>query len=116
MEEWKDINGFEGLYQVSNLGNVRRYYAYKKTYRILKPVLRNGYHAVSLSKNDKSKSFRVNRLVAIQHLENPKNYPIVMHLDNDVTNNSIENLQWGNQSMNIKQAVKEGRWNNQWTI
>jgi hypothetical protein len=104
MEIWKDIDGYNGLYQVSNEGRIR------SKYKILKTrVSNNGYLRVNLYLNTASKTCNVHRLVATTHISNPNNYPYVMHLDNDKTNNSAYNLQWGTQSMNMQQCVAENR-------
>lgn len=98
MEEiWKDIEGFEGLYQVSNLGNVRSL-NYMRTGKIknLSPRLhKDGYYQINnLSKNGSSKSFKVHRLVAQAFLPNPNNLPCIDHINTDKTDNRVENLRW----------------------
>jgi hypothetical protein len=125
MEIWKDVIGYEGLYQVSNLGRVKSLARYKigkgnalyKVYeRILKYKPRSyAYKVVDLYKDSKSKSCRVHRLVAMAFIPNPNNYPIVSHLDNDPTNNKVENLEWATQSLNIQHCINSnrGRWSNQ---
>ena len=127
-EIWKDIKGYEGYYEISSIGRVKRLqtiidapYMKDSGYRtikekILKPQNTGNYKSVALSKEGIVKTIAVHRLVAIQYIPNSNNYPLVMHLDNNPSNNSIDNLQWGNNSMNIKQAVRDGRWNNQYTI
>lgn len=64
-----------------------------------------GYLYVSL----KGEQFRLNRLVAIIYIPNPNNYPIVMHLDNDIYNNHYKNLKWGTYKENTQQMMREGR-------
>lgn len=94
MEIWKDIKGYEGLYQVSNLGRVKRLLKTKPN-RILKPVTgRDGYLQISLSKQNHYHTQRIHRLVASAFIENPNHYPVVNHKDEDVTNNAAENLEW----------------------
>ena len=90
MEEvWKDITGYEGLYQVSNFGNIKR------DGKNLSPGLGgNGYYLVVLSKNGKTKSATVHRLVASAFIPNPNNYPYVNHKDETRTNNHVDNLEW----------------------
>ena len=122
---WKDIKGYEGLYQVNELGEVKSLdriarcgkngkLLYKG--KTLKPGrTSSGYYSVALGKESKFKTHLVHRLVSETFLSNPNNYPIVMHLDNIKSNNSIDNLQFGTQSMNIMQSVREGRWHNQFT-
>lgn len=96
-EEWRDIKGYEGLYQVSNLGRVKslRDKNNKKRELILKPkIMRNGYLKVDLCKNGKQKTFTVHRLVATVFISNPKNFPTVNHKDENKLNNNVSNLEW----------------------
>lgn len=91
-ETWKPIIGYEGLYEVSNYGNIRSLFRYKK---VLKPWPTSiGYLMVYLSKDNSRKAFLVHRLVASAFLENPDNKPQVNHLDEDRTNNNVSNLEW----------------------
>ena len=97
MEElWKDIPGYEGLYQVSNLGQVRSLnYAKKKgNIKLLKSRKSSGYIRVTLVKHGKHKCFFVHRLVALCFIENPLNYPIINHKDENKENNRVDNLEW----------------------
>lgn len=89
-EIWKDIEGYEGLYRVSNLGNVYSYLSNKK----LNPGNDKGYLKVNLSKNKKVKQFSVHRLVALAFLPNKNNYPCVNHKDENPSNNNVDNLEW----------------------
>ena len=94
MEEaiWKPIPGYEGLYEVSNDGQVRSLFRYKKT---LKPSpLTNGYLTVELWKGKKRKRIGIHRLVAMCFCQNPNNKPFVNHLDETRTNNRANNLEW----------------------
>lgn len=106
-EEWKDIKGFEGLYEVSNFGRVKskeRIDEYvsngevmhrRRREVILFPKLMNtGYLQVNLYKNGKYVCARVHRLVADAFLPNPDNLPVVNHKDEDKTNNIYSNLEW----------------------
>ena len=97
MEEWKEIPGYEGLYEVSNKGNVRNVRR-NKLLRLQKT--NNGYIRVVLSKNRIKTGFQVHRLVALTFLPNPDNLPQVNHKDEDKTNNSVENLEWCNHNYN----------------
>ena len=94
-ESWKDIEGYEGLYQVSNKGRVKslNYHNTKKE-KILKPVNANGYKRVELCKNKTIKRLYVHRLVAQSFIENPNNYSCVNHKDECRTNNIVSNLEW----------------------
>lgn len=101
-EIWKDIPGYEGLYQVSNLGNVRSL-NYNKTgeIKLLKPFTsHNGYRIVSLSNNGKLKGYTIHRLVANAFIPNPNNLPQVNHIDENKTNNRTDNLEWCTQAYN----------------
>lgn len=99
-EIWKDIKGYEGLYQVSNLGRVKRTmfkncYVEKKQEKILKLKSdKDGYKQTTLFKNGKRMYFRVHRLVANAFLPNPNNYPIINHKDQNTSNNNVLNLEW----------------------
>ena len=109
-EQWKDIRGHEGLYQVSSLGRIKScskvlYYSNGKTIhrKEMIRVLSNsgsGYLTVTLSKNNKSRTYNVHSLVATAFLENPENLPYINHKDEDKTNNIIDNLEWCSESYN----------------
>lgn len=96
MEEeiWKDIKGYEGLYQVSNLGNVRSMnYNHTGQIKLLKQVPdKNGYLRVTLSPPKINK--QVHRLVAEAFLPNPNNYPVVNHKDCNPANNNVNNIEY----------------------
>lgn len=105
MEEiWKDIKGFEGLYQISNYGRVKRVehtviYSngrvriYHETLLKAKPNI-FGYYYLNLTKDKVSHSYRVHRLVAENFIPNPENLKVVNHIDEDKTNNRVDNLEW----------------------
>ena len=96
-EIWKDINGFEGLYQVSSLGNVMSI----RNNKILSFGIRGGYPFVALSKNNKSTNYYIHRLVAEAFVPNPYNLPFVNHKDEDKLNPKADNLEWCTASYNI---------------
>ena len=103
IEEWKDIKGYEGLYQVSNLGRVKslpRKYAPKE--RILKPEIgKRGYPYVVFSYNKERKTLKIHRLVAETFIPNPDNLPQVNHKDENKSNNCVENLEWCTNGYNV---------------
>lgn len=114
-EVWKDIIGFEGFYQVSNMGNVRsldrviksnhrRIWARKG--RPLKAYPNHdGYLTVKLNKNRHSKTITAHRLVAIHFVPNPGNLPEVNHKDFNRSNPRASNLEWSTHKDNIAHTV-----------
>lgn len=112
-EIWKDIKGYEGKYQISNLGNVRSlmYHNAKGIRRtsLLKPATdRSGYFRCALSKNNILTTFKVHRLVAQAFIPNPLNLPQVNHLNGNKQDNRAENLEWASNSTNQIHAYKLG--------
>ena len=103
-EEWKDIEGFEGRYMVSNKGRVKslNYSNTGKEGIINAKDNGKGYLRVNLYKDGKRKWYRINRLVAQAFLENPYNLPEVNHKDKIRTNNYVENLEWCNRQYNVE--------------
>lgn len=93
MEIWKDIQGYEGLYQVSNLGNVKSLKTNKNLY-YSKSTRTKNYLKVLLVKNGIRKSLYVHRLVAETFIDNPENKLIVNHKDYNPMNNKANNLEW----------------------
>lgn len=118
MEEWKNIKRFEGLYQISNMGNVRSL-NYKRTHIIKNMRLRlntNRYLSVILRNNNKSYPLMIHRIVAESFIPNPNNYKEVNHKDEDKTNNRTDNLEWCTSkynanygTRNIRVALKESK-------
>lgn len=102
-EIWKPVVGYEGLYEVSNLGKV------KNNKKIISSVDDgNGYLRLHLSKEGKVKSFRVHRLVAEAFIENPYGLPKVNHIDGNKKNNVVDNLEWCTQAENVEHAYSSG--------
>lgn len=107
-EEWRDIKGYDGRYQVSNYGRVRSLRLNKingkfKTL-IIKPSSRKGYLLYGLSKNGKTKTYSAHRLVALSFIENPNGYDQINHKNGIKNDNRVINLEWCNGSMNIRHA------------
>lgn len=104
MEEiWKDIKGYEGLYQVSNLGRVKsleRKTRFDNQTKIIQTsflsnrIGKRGYVVVSLFKNNKGKTIPIHRLIADAFIPNPENKPCIDHINTIRTDNRIENLHW----------------------
>ena len=127
MEQWKNIEEFKELYQVSNLGNVRSLDTminckgannidfHLRKGRILKQTIgTTGYYSVNLSKNGKSKFVRVHRLVAQAFIPNPNNLYCINHIDGNKLNNNVNNLEWCDYSHNNKEAYRLGLKNNKY--
>lgn len=107
-EIWKDIKGYEGLYQVSNLGRIKNIKF--KTQRILKQrQLADGHFTIGLCKNSAIKRHLVHRLVAISFIPNPNSLPIINHKDEDPTNNCVDNLEWCTNKYNSNYGTKNKR-------
>lgn len=130
IEEWRPVEGYEGLYEVSNLGRVRSVDRYvvdslenRRFYKgkVLSPGIRpDGYLFVILSCNGKSKTINVHRIVAQAFIPNFDNLPMVNHKDEDKSNNRVDNLEWCNAKYNNtygtrqdkvrETAIKNGYW------
>lgn len=109
IEVWKDIKGYEGLYQVSNLGRVKSL-KHLKEYFLTYRIEGKGYASVALFKGTVSsrKSYKVHRLVADAFIPNPENKPQINHKDGNKLNNSVENLEWVTNQENIVHAYNNG--------
>lgn len=132
LEIWKDIKDYEGLYQISNFGNIKRLehivfrknpknnkiktgYKYKERLLSLKND-KDGYKIIVLCKDNKVKNFRIHRLVAKTFISNPNNFKIVNHIDAIKSNNHFTNLEWCTIKYNTnygdslyKRAVTQGK-------
>lgn len=120
-ELWKDISGYEGVYQISNLGRVKRLAyiseisprGYKQymhfSEKILKPYTdKSGYVYTHLSKAGKTNAYLLHRLVANHFIPNPENKSTVNHKDGNKINNNINNLEWATRSEQTQHAYKLG--------
>lgn len=109
MEIWKPVKNYEGIYEVSNLGRLKRVISNRcLTERILKHNKPRGYHQVTLCKNAVHERAQVHRLVAIAFIENTHNKPFVNHIDSDKDNNTSSNLEWCTQKENVKHSFSQG--------
>lgn len=118
-EIWKDIKGYEGLYQVSNFGRVKsipRNGTILKE-RILQPkISKQGYYEVNLNNKYKRKMMKVHRLVAEAFIFNYNNLPFVNHKDFNTLNNNVKNLEWVTPKENTLYSKKLGRYNNSYKL
>lgn len=111
MEIWKDIKGFEGYYQISNMGNVRSLDRFDGIRNLrgqsIRPnSKRNGYLQVGLRRDSKRKWTTIHRLVATHFIDNPENRPQVNHIDGNKLNNTVDNLEWATPAQNLYHARK----------
>jgi hypothetical protein len=105
-ERWKNIIGYEGLYEISSLGNI---YSVRKN-KILKPLInRYGYLMVNLYLGGKMKTHSIHRLVLLSFDEVLKNDLFVDHIDRNIKNNSLSNLRWSTNSQNQKNKKPQGK-------
>ena len=122
-EKWKDIEGFEGRYKISNFGRVKsveRTVYYRGTNQtcadfdvakycpeiILKTFVARGYEHISLRKGSKSKTYSIHRLVATHFIPNPNNYPSINHKDENKLNNKSDNLEWCTHKYNSNYGTR----------
>ena len=98
-EIWVNIENYNGKYQVSNYGNVRKLEKNKIRYLFLRKDS-GGYLQVAICYNKKKTFYLVHRLVAIAFIPNPYNHKKINHIDKDKTNNNVNNLEWCNRQYN----------------
>ena len=111
MEEWKNIEGYEGKYLISNIGNIKSMYdnQMRPREKILKlRIGKAGYLYCNLWKGSKAKTVKPHRLVATHFLDNPNCLPAVNHKDGNKLNNNVENLEWCTFKYNTRHAIKIG--------
>lgn len=105
VEEWRDVVGHEGIYQVSSFGNIRRTSTGKN---LSMEKNTHGYHRVCLSKNGYYKRYRVHRLVALAFIPNSERKETVNHINGIKTDNRVDNLEWLTMRENFDHAVEMG--------
>ena len=107
-EVWRDIEGYEGKYQVSNKGRVKslNYHRSDKKKILKQSKHKSGYLYVALYKDGERKYYGVHRMVAQAFLSNPENYPEVNHKDENPLNNCVENLEWCTREYNINYGTR----------
>ena len=107
-----DIKGYEGLYQINENGEILslnyKGLGYPKILKN-KPNAKGKYYAITLVKNEISKTFMVHRLVAETFIPNPDNLPQINHKDENGLNNNVENLEWCTRSYNMKYGTRAKR-------
>ena len=118
-EIWKDIQGYENLYKISNLGRILslKIISSYNLPRIIKTFINStGYSNVQLKNNKKYKNFLLHRLLAIAFIPNPFNLDFINHKDGNKLNNILENLEWCTRKYNSQHAVKIGLMTNKHRI
>lgn len=122
MEEWRDIKGYEDIYQISSLGKVRSFDRIATfrgrwgtlVHKHIKGIIKSpnldtkGYWYVGLYKEGKVHYFKIHQLIATAFIDNPYGYNEINHIDGNKQNNSIENLEWCTHAQNIQHAVRTG--------
>ena len=124
MEEWKDINAFEGMYMVSSLGRVKSIPRWITTYNggiylrselLIAGWKTGNYVVATLTKDEAETNIPVHRLVGIAFIENPENKPFINHKDGKKDNNVVPNLEWCTQQENVIHARDVLKHPHNWT-
>ena len=108
MSKW--IEGYEDLYKIYPNGDVERYYKNGNTIILKHKISTTGYKMITLSKNNKRKTHKIHRLLALHFIKNPNDYPIVDHIDINKLNNNLENLRWVTKSINCRNKKNSGKY------
>lgn len=104
-EIWKEVDGYNGKYHISNFGRIKmmEHYYFDKPFRLLKlHSVRLGYKHITLTKDGVEKRYLFHRLVARHFIANPNNYPHVNHKDENPSNNRADNLEWCTRLYNVR--------------
>lgn len=111
IEEWRNIEGFEGLYQVSNYGNVRslNYHNWGIVKNLTPIVDRYGYERVCMCKNGKQFNRLIHRMVAVAFIDNPNTFPQINHINETKTDNRFDNLEWVTANKNANHGTRNQR-------
>ena len=114
-EEWRSVIGYEGLYEISSLGKVKRVGRFGNNGKFLSPRQlhsfndKNNYKRVNLWKNGHMKQYPIHRLVANAFIPNPYRHPCVNHLDENKANNVVDNLEWCSFARNNSWGIRGAR-------
>ena len=108
-EVWKPVFGFEGHYEVSNLGRIRSLKRNRTSGGIIKTHVNKGYEYFHPCKNGKHRNMKVHRAVAEAFIQNPDNKPDVNHKDENPLNNHVDNLEWATKAENINHGTRSER-------